>query len=118
MKPQEGNVVCISNSDSALLLAPDMGGQMVRWRHRGEEIPHWPDQVDWSNPIQIRGGNPLLFPFIGRHFLDGAQGRWRDARERIRDLPQHGFTHQRLLDNIPALGPGEHLDTASPSIEI
>ncbi|WP_343547916.1 aldose epimerase [Ralstonia sp.] len=94
MRGQKGNVVCLGNGDSALFVAPDMGGRLMRWRHRGEEILHWPERPDWSSPIQIRGGNPLLFPFIGRHFVDGVQGRWRDAQGRIRELPQHGFAHQ------------------------
>lgn len=76
---------------SMLLLAPHAGGRLVRWRHRGEDILFWPEHADWSNPAKVRGGNPLLFPFIGRHFVDGEAGRWRDARGQRHALPQHGF---------------------------
>lgn len=76
---------------SMLLLAPEAGGRLVRWRHRGEDVLFWPETADWSNPAKIRGGNPLLFPFIGRHFVDGEIGRWRDARGQLHTLPQHGF---------------------------
>ncbi|MGN8063160.1 aldose epimerase [Ralstonia sp. 22111] len=76
---------------SMLLLAPEAGGRLVRWRHRGEDILFWPETADWSNPAKVRGGNPLLFPFIGRHFVDGEVGRWRDARGQLHALPQHGF---------------------------
>lgn len=76
---------------SMLLLAPEAGGRLVRWRHRGEDILFWPEPADWTNPAKVRGGNPLLFPFIGRHFVDGEVGRWRDARGQLHELPQHGF---------------------------
>ncbi|WP_296223349.1 aldose epimerase [Ralstonia sp. UBA689] len=76
---------------SMLLLAPHAGGRLVRWRHQGEDILFWPEPADWSNPAKVRGGNPLLFPFIGRHFVDGEIGRWRDARGQLHALPQHGF---------------------------
>ncbi|UCF23652.1 MAG: aldose epimerase [Ralstonia sp.] len=91
---QERTLVRIGNDradGSLLLLAPEAGGRLVRWRHQGEEILYWPNPADWSNPAKIRGGNPLLFPFIGRHFADGEPGRWRDANGRIHALPQHGF---------------------------
>ncbi|ALF88456.1 MULTISPECIES: aldose epimerase [Ralstonia solanacearum species complex] len=76
---------------SMLLLAPEAGGRLVRWRHHGEDILYWPNPADWSNPAKIRGGNPILFPFIGRHFVDGEPGRWRDAGGQVHALPQHGF---------------------------
>lgn len=76
---------------SMLLLAPEAGGRLVRWRHHGEDILYWPNPADWSNPAKIRGGNPVLFPFIGRHFVDGEPGRWRDAGGQVHALPQHGF---------------------------
>lgn len=76
---------------SMLLLAPEAGGRLVRWRHHGEDILYWPNPADWSNPAKIRGGNPVLFPFIGRHFVDGEPGRWRDAGGQVHTLPQHGF---------------------------
>ncbi|KHK56653.1 aldose epimerase [Ralstonia sp. A12] len=86
-----GDVDDASAEGSMLLLAPEAGGRLVRWRHLGEEILFWPEPADWSSPAKVRGGNPLLFPFIGRHFVDDEIGRWRDARGHIHALPQHGF---------------------------
>ncbi|WP_199032913.1 aldose epimerase [Ralstonia sp. ASV6] len=86
-----GGVDDPSAEGSMLLLAPEAGGRLVRWRHLGEEILFWPEHADWSNLAKVRGGNPLLFPFIGRHFVDGKIGQWRDARGQVHTLPQHGF---------------------------
>ncbi|ANH74463.1 aldose 1-epimerase family protein [Ralstonia insidiosa] len=86
-----GDVDDPSADGSMLLLAPEAGGRLARWRHLGEEILFWPEHADWSNPAKVRGGNPLLFPFIGRHFVDGEIGQWRDARGQRHALPQHGF---------------------------
>lgn len=81
----------IGGGDSYLLLAPEHGGRLVRWIHRGEDMLYWPADADWTRVAKVRGGNPLLFPFIGRHFVDGEAGKWRDAEGVVRDMPQHGF---------------------------
>ncbi|SPK71405.1 putative Aldose epimerase [Cupriavidus taiwanensis] len=84
-------LVRIGQADSYLLLAPQHGARLVRWVHRGHDLLYWPDAADWSRPAKIRGGNPLLFPFIGRHFVDGTPGQWRDASGTVHTLAQHGF---------------------------
>lgn len=88
---QDQDLVRIGHDENYLLLAPQHGGRLVRWVLRGEDILYWPGQADWTRPAKIRGGNPLLFPFIGRHFADGQAGHWRDADGAIHALPQHGF---------------------------
>lgn len=88
---QNQDLIRVGNDDNYLLVAPQYGGRLVRWVRNGEEILYWPDAADWSRPAKIRGGNPLLFPFIGRHFADGEAGRWRDGNGTIHTLPQHGF---------------------------
>lgn len=88
---QGQDLVRIGTGDNYLLLAPAHGGRLVRWVHRGQDILYWPDDADWSRVAKVRGGNPLLFPFIGRHFVDGEPGKWCDADGVVRELPQHGF---------------------------
>lgn len=88
---QDQDLLRVGSGDSYLLLAPAHGGRLVRWVHRGEDILYWPDDADWTRVAKVRGGNPLLFPFIGRHFVDGEAGRWRDDEGVIREMPQHGF---------------------------
>lgn len=88
---QGQELVRIGGADSYLLLAPEHGGRLVRWVHRGRDILYWPDDADWSRVARVRGGNPLLFPFIGRHFVDGEAGKWRGDDGIVHQLPQHGF---------------------------
>lgn len=76
---------------SLVRIAPQFGGRLLSWHVDGEPVIFWPDTADWSNLARVRGGNPLLFPFLGRHRVDGEIGRWRDAAGVVRDLPMHGF---------------------------
>ncbi len=88
---QGQDLLRVGHDDHYLLLAPAHGGRLVRWVHRGHDILYWPDDADWTRVAKVRGGNPLLFPFIGRHFVEGEAGRWRDGAGEVHDLPQHGF---------------------------
>jgi galactose mutarotase-like enzyme len=90
-KFQDQDVIEIVCGDSRLLVAPQAGGRLLSWRLRGAPIIHWPDAADWRQPALVRGGNPLLFPFIARHRVDGRIGFWRDARGVVREVPMHGF---------------------------
>jgi galactose mutarotase-like enzyme len=88
---QHQDIIEIAQGASLLRFAPQAGGRLLSWHIDGEPVIHWPDVADWSQPAKIRGGNPLLFPFLGRHRVDGQIGRWRDAAGTVRDLPMHGF---------------------------
>ncbi|NJK93231.1 MAG: aldose epimerase [Blastochloris sp.] len=91
MTYQGQSVIEIRNSNSRILLAPQHGGRLLLWELNGQTIIHWPDDADWSNPLKIRGGNPILFPFIARHFVNGELGLWQDAEGVVREMPMHGF---------------------------
>jgi len=84
-------LVDIAHGASRLQLAPQLGGRLLSWRIGDETVIHWPDGADWGNVPRVRGGNPLLFPFLGRHRVDGRIGEWRDAQGVVRTLPMHGF---------------------------
>jgi galactose mutarotase-like enzyme len=88
---QNQDVVELACGASRLLVAPQAGGRLLSWKIDGAPIIHWPDAPDWSQPGLIRGGNPLLFPFIARQWVDGQVGRWRDAQGVVREVPLHGF---------------------------
>jgi galactose mutarotase-like enzyme len=88
---QNQDVVELARGASRLLVAPQAGGRLLSWKIDGAPIMHWPDAPDWSKPGLIRGGNPLLFPFIARQWVDGQVGMWRDAQGVVRDVPLHGF---------------------------
>jgi galactose mutarotase-like enzyme len=72
-------------------LAPVVGGRLMRWSIDGRPVLHWPKAADWSRAGSIRGGNPLLFPFIARTFLDGKIGCWRGPDGQVRPAPMHGL---------------------------
>jgi len=88
---QNQDVIELARGASRLRVAPQAGARLVSWTVDGAPILYWPDAPDWSRPGLIRGGNPLLFPFIARQWVDGQVGLWRDAQGVVRDMPLHGF---------------------------
>ncbi|WP_414640212.1 aldose epimerase [Bordetella sp.] len=88
---QQQQIIEIADGGSRLRLAPQYGGRLLSWDIDGESVIHWPEKADWSRLGGVRGGNPLLFPFLGRHRVDGEIGRWRDAQGIVREVPMHGF---------------------------
>jgi len=84
-------VVELGDMQSGLSIAPTAGARLMTWRVEGREILYWPDQYDLSEPAKIRGGNPLLFPFLGRHRVGELPNHWQDSEGVVRALPQHGF---------------------------
>ena len=88
---QQQPIVEITEGGSRLRLAPQHGGRLLSWDIDGLPVIHWPENADWSRLAGVRGGNPLLFPFLGRHRVAGEIGRWRDAQGVVREVPMHGF---------------------------
>jgi len=81
----------LEDGAASLTLVPQFGGRLMRWDVAGQPVLHWPVAADWSRPGRIRGGNPLLFPFVGRHFVDSQPGSWRAADGNIYAMDTHGF---------------------------
>jgi galactose mutarotase-like enzyme len=88
---QQQDIIEIAHGDACLRVAPQHGGRLLSWSVAEAPVIRWPDDADWSNPARIRGGNPLLFPFLGRHFVDGHIGQWRDSDGVVRAMSMHGF---------------------------
>ncbi|CAH2772310.1 MAG: Galactose mutarotase and related enzymes [uncultured Paraburkholderia sp.] len=104
------DILEIAQDASVLRFAPQAGGRLLSWIIDGEEVIHWPEHADWSQPARIRGGNPLLFPFLERHRVDGKIGYWRDAQGTVRELPMHGFARDLPFDaHADVHGVGLHL---------
>jgi galactose mutarotase-like enzyme len=85
------DIVRLAAGRASAEIAPSAGGRLMRWDVGGSPVLHWPDEPDWSQPAKIRGGNPLLFPFIARTYLDGVIGRWRGPDGKERPAPMHGL---------------------------
>jgi galactose mutarotase-like enzyme len=90
-KFQDQDVIEITRGASRLLFAPQAGGRLLSWHLDGASVIHWPEVADWSRPAAVRGGNPLLFPFLARHRVNGEIGWWKDAGGVVRAMPLHGF---------------------------
>ena len=83
-----------------MLVSPAHGARILRWKRDGRELIHWPDNADWDRILKVRGGNPVLFPFVARHFVDGKQNLWRDEDGTVREMPQHGFVRDAAFQII------------------
>jgi galactose mutarotase-like enzyme len=81
----------IREGENRLVVAPGHGARILTWQKQGREVIYWPAKADWENILKVRGGNPVLFPFLARHFVDGRKELWRDGRGVVRPMPQHGF---------------------------
>ena len=81
----------LADDQSRVIVTAEHGARILRWEKRGREIITWPNDADWTKILKVRGGNPVLFPFIARHFVDGKNELWRDAAGTVRPMPQHGF---------------------------
>lgn len=91
MRFTDPDIVELGDARSTLWVAPRAGGRLLCWRINGHDVIYWPAQFDLSAPARIRGGNPLLFPFIGRHRVGETPNQWQDATGAVHALPQHGF---------------------------
>ncbi|MFM8905772.1 MAG: aldose epimerase, partial [Verrucomicrobiota bacterium] len=71
------------------------GARLMRWRVElpgsAREVLHWPAgaPTDLAKIGAVRGGNPVLFPFMGRNYADGEKFAWKDAEGVKRPMPQH-----------------------------
>lgn len=97
---QNQSVIQLSDDQNKVIVSPDHGARILRWEKAGREIITWPDNADWSKILKVRGGNPVLFPFIARHFVDGKNELWRDASGVVRPMPQHGFARDAIFSVI------------------
>lgn len=85
-----------------------LGARLMRWEieiagtHR--DVIHWPKNADWENYRNIRGGNPVLFPFMGRNFADGKKFFWKDAEDIVRPMPMHGFAVDGAFEIVESTG--------------
>jgi galactose mutarotase-like enzyme len=101
---QNQPVVELADAETRLLVSAAHGARILRWERDGREVIHWPGNADWARVIKVRGGNPVLFPFLGRHFVDGKNELWRDEAGTVRAMPQHGFCRDAPFTGIEQTG--------------
>lgn len=76
----------------------ERGARLMRWELElptgRRQVIYWPEKTDWENFATIRGGNPVLFPFMGRNYAAGEKFCWLDLDGEKRPMPQHGWARQ------------------------
>ncbi|MBN8709418.1 MAG: hypothetical protein BGO12_06780 [Verrucomicrobia bacterium 61-8] len=80
--------------DSVFEAAPETGARLMRWRYRGREVLHWPNDAASDEIAEVWGGNPILFPFPARCFVEGEPYRWISPDGISRPMPMHGIARQ------------------------
>jgi galactose mutarotase-like enzyme len=84
---------------STFLALPEKGARLMNWHlaladGTVRDVLYWPEGQSLNDIAQIRGGNPILFPFCGRSFDRGDIHFWRDDTDTRRPMPLHGLARQ------------------------
>ncbi|MDR1816836.1 MAG: hypothetical protein LBR07_01340 [Puniceicoccales bacterium] len=90
---------------STFTASMERGARLMRWDIElpagRREVLFWPEDDPANGPgasadafAAIPGGNPILFPFMGRNYAAGEKFRWRDPDGAVRPMPQHGWARQ------------------------
>ena len=85
--------------NSTFLALPEKGARLMNWNitlgdGSVRDVLYWPEDADLGAIAQVRGGNPILFPFNGRCFDRGDIFFWRAADGVRRPIPIHGIARQ------------------------
>ena len=91
-------IVLNSADNTQALLAPDLGGWLLRYaRHfedRGwEEALYCSQEVVDRYPVEMFAGNPLLFPLVSWNMV-GERKHFYQWEGRTWEMPQHGFARR------------------------
>lgn len=95
-------VIELQNGPSRALISSGHGARLLCWSVADWEVIRWPETADWSKPQKVRGGNPVLFPFIARSFHDNKIGLWKCPDGMIRPAPMHGFARDSAFSIVSA----------------
>ena len=84
---------------STFLALPEKGARLMNWNitlgdGSVRDVLYWPENADFSAFAQVRGGNPILFPFNARCYDKGEIFSWRAADGVRRAIPMHGIARQ------------------------
>ncbi len=90
---------CWKVGKSTFLAWPEMGARLMNWHLQladgsFRDIIHWPEMESLDDFAQVRGGNPVLFPFSARTFHQGTIYHWKDPEGVVRPMPMHGIARQ------------------------
>jgi hypothetical protein len=86
-------------------MLPEQGARLMSWDlgmagGQSRPIIHWPADTDLSSIANVRGGNPILFPFSARTFHKGKIHTWKSPDGKVRAMPMHGFARDGLFEVV------------------
>ncbi len=104
--PEKNFVVLTDTDGTTALLAPELGGWLLRYARRlperGQvEALHCSQAVIDRYPREMYAGNPLLFPLVSFNHARG-QPHHYEWNERMFEMPQHGFARRSKWTVIEA----------------
>jgi galactose mutarotase-like enzyme len=83
---------------STFEVAPTLGCRLMKWSiqmaEKKRNILYWPENTDPLLIEQIKGGNPILFPFVARTFHKDTEGIWQEPNGSLLPMPRHGFARK------------------------
>ncbi len=90
---------------STFLALPERGARLMNWSvtladGSVRDVVYWPEDADFAEFARVRGGNPILFPFVARTFDRGDIHFWRAPDGVRRPMPMHGFARQGKFKTI------------------
>ncbi len=96
---------------SRFRVLPEYGARLMDWRialPRSAErtVIYWPEDTGSVPLSEVRGGNPILFPFSGRCTHEGSGHRWKTPDGTVRDIPMHGIARQGRFQVVETDGSG------------
>lgn len=85
--------------------AIEKGARLMTWdielaQGNYQNILYWPAAADWNQAAKIRGGNPILFPFVARTFGDGKENFWKHRNGQLYPMPRHGFARDASFEPL------------------
>ncbi len=99
---QNQPVIRLQSGNAQALVSAAHGAHLINWQRGDWTILSWPDNADWDRASHVRGGDPVLFPFIARTFHQGKIGFWSDAAGVVRPAPMHGFAKESPFTIVDA----------------
>lgn len=94
---------CWRVGNSTFLAWPEKGARLMNWHLQladgsFRDVIHWPEMETMEGFAEVRGGNPVLFPFSARTFHQGVIHQWKAPDGEIRPMPMHGIARQSRFD--------------------
>lgn len=83
------------------------GAKLVNWNLRmgdGDvrDVVYWPEGAPLSGEgfPEVRGGNPILFPFAGASFADGIKDFWKTPQGETLPMKMHGYANDGKFECV------------------